>query len=66
MSVTRSQRSTTAPAGSENSIQGRKMAAVTTETSRGSRVMVTASSGSAALKAPSPVLLTVSAHHSRQ
>jgi hypothetical protein len=29
-------------------------------------VIVTASSGSAAAKAPSPVLLTAFAHHSRQ
>ena len=42
------------------------MAAVTTETSRGSLVMVTASSGSAATKAPSPVLLIALAHHMRQ
>ena len=39
---------------------------MTTETSRGSLVMVTASSGSAATKAPSPVLLIALAHHIRQ
>ena len=66
ISVARSYRSTTAPAGRDTSSQGRKVAAVTTETSRGSRVMVTASSGSAATNAPSPVLLIALAHHRRQ
>jgi hypothetical protein len=48
MSMARSYRSTTTPTGSE--------------TRRGSRVMVTASSGNVAMNAPSPVLLMVLAH----
>jgi hypothetical protein len=63
---TRSWRSTIAPAGSDSSSQGRKVAAETIEISRGSWVIVTASSGRAAANAPSPRLSTATAHHSRQ
>src|SRR5215469_12833284 len=66
ISVARSYRSTSAPPGSDSSSHGRNVAAVTTETSRGSLVIVTASSGSAAANAPSPVVLTELAHHRRQ
>ncbi len=54
------------PAGSDTSSHGRKVATETAETSRGSLVMVTARSGSAAANAPSPALSTALAHHNRQ
>jgi hypothetical protein len=66
ISVARSQRSTSAPDGSDSSSQGTKNAADTSAMSRGSLVTVTASSGSADTTAPSPTLLTVLAHHTRQ
>jgi hypothetical protein len=66
ISPARSCRSTSAPADSDTSSHDRKVATGTAETSRGSTVIVTASSGSAAASAPSPALSTALAHHSRQ
>jgi len=66
ISPARSCRSTSAPAGSDTGSHGRKAATDTAETSRGSLVIVAASSGSAAANAPSPALSTALAHHSRQ
>ena len=56
MRLTRSRRSTIAPIGSDSTSQGRNVAADTTDTRRGSWVIVTASNGTAAAKAPSPTL----------
>ncbi|MFC7640716.1 hypothetical protein ACFQX6_06665 [Streptosporangium lutulentum] len=54
-------------AGGEGQQQpGRYVAADTTDTSRGSRVTVTASNGTAAANAPSPTALMPVAHHNRQ
>jgi hypothetical protein len=66
ISAARSCRSTRTPAGSESSSQGRNSAAVTSEIISGFLVIVTASSGSAATRTPSPVVLTALAHHRRQ
>jgi len=66
ISATRSRRSTTAPAGRENSSHGRYDAAEIIEINRGSWVMLTASKGTATANAPSPTLSTAAAHHSRQ
>jgi hypothetical protein len=66
ISRTRSCRSTIAPTGNDVTNQGSDAAAETTETSRGSCVIVIASSGTAAANAPSPTLSTALAHRSRR